>query len=62
MRTGMSQEKFADLCGLDRTYVSKVELGRVSPSLRNIYILATGLKVPLGELFSLVDENVRISS
>jgi transcriptional regulator with XRE-family HTH domain len=47
----LSQEAFADLCGLDRTYISGIERGRRNPSLSAIEILARALNVSVGELF-----------
>jgi transcriptional regulator with XRE-family HTH domain len=50
-RLGVSQEEFADLCGLDRTYVGGIERGERNVSLVNLEKLAKGLKIPLSELF-----------
>ena len=46
----MSQEAFADRCGLDRTYVSGVERGRRNPTLAVIRRIADGLGVPPSDL------------
>lgn len=48
---GLSQEDFADLCNLDRTYISGIERGIRNPALRNIEAIARALDVPLGVLF-----------
>jgi len=50
-KLGVSQEEFADLCGLDRTYVGGIERGERNLSLVNIEKLATALKISLSELF-----------
>lgn len=42
---GISQEKLAELSGLDRTYVSVLERGKKNPSLRIIFQLAKGLNI-----------------
>ena len=47
---GVSQEKFAAHCGLDRTYISGVERGKRNLSLRNIKIIAAGLDTSISEL------------
>lgn len=47
---GLSQEGFARLCGLDRTYVSGIERGERNPSLTNIHKLAETLGVRVSEL------------
>jgi transcriptional regulator with XRE-family HTH domain len=48
---GVSQEEFADMCGLDRTYVGGVERGERNLSLINIERIAKALKLSLWELF-----------
>lgn len=46
----LSQEAFAALCGLDRTYVSGIERGKRNVSLRNLQLIAEGLNVELSKL------------
>ncbi|MGH9344881.1 MAG: helix-turn-helix domain-containing protein [Terriglobia bacterium] len=48
--TGMSQEAFADRCGLDRTYISGIERGKRNVSLENLKVLAKALDVSLSTL------------
>jgi transcriptional regulator with XRE-family HTH domain len=50
-KLGVSQEEFADLCGLDRTYVGGIERGERNVALVNIEKLAKALKISLSELF-----------
>jgi transcriptional regulator with XRE-family HTH domain len=50
-RLGVSQEEFADICGLDRTYVGGIERGERNVALVNIEKLARALKISLSELF-----------
>lgn len=47
----MSQERLAELAGLDRTYVSDVERGKRNLGLRNIVLLADTLGVAPADLF-----------
>ena len=47
---GLSQEQFADECGLHWTYVGQVERGRRNISLHNILKIAEGLEFDPGEL------------
>ena len=47
---GISQEAFADKCGLDRTYISGIERGKRNVSLRNIDTIAKALGVSIAEL------------
>jgi transcriptional regulator with XRE-family HTH domain len=48
---GFSQEAFADLCGLHRTYLSGVERGTRNPTLAVIERIAKALEVPVADLF-----------
>ena len=50
-QAGMSQETFADKCGLDRTYVSGIERGIRNPTLEVIEVIARGLDIELNHLF-----------
>ena len=52
---GLSQEAFADKCGLDRTYISGIERGVRNPTLEVIGIIAGGLSVSLKQLFEEFD-------
>ena len=47
----ISQEKFAELCGLHRTYISDVECFRRSIALDNIHKIADALEVDTYKLF-----------
>lgn len=51
LQAGLSQEAFADKCGLDRTYVSGIERGVRNPTLEVINTLAAGLEIELSKLF-----------
>lgn len=48
--TGLSQEAFADKCGLDRTYVGGIERGERNAAVLSLKKLAKGLGVTLSEL------------
>jgi transcriptional regulator with XRE-family HTH domain len=50
-KLGVSQEEFADMCELDRTYVGGVERGERNLSLINIEKIALAFRVSLSELF-----------
>ena len=47
---GLSQEAFASLCDLDRTYISGIERGVRNISLANISLLAEALGISRSEL------------
>ncbi|ENG3801787.1 MULTISPECIES: helix-turn-helix domain-containing protein [Bacteria] len=51
LQAGMSQETFADKCGLDRTYISGIERGVRNPTLEVIEVIARGLDIELTHLF-----------
>lgn len=50
-KMGVSQEEFAHICGLDRTYIGGIERGERNVALVNIEKIAKGLRVSLSELF-----------
>ena len=49
-RAGYSQESFAKVCGLDRTYIAGVELGKRNISIENLNRIAEALNLTLAEL------------
>ncbi|MEB7887323.1 helix-turn-helix domain-containing protein [Serratia fonticola] len=50
-QAGLSQEAFADRCGLDRTYISGIERGVRNPTLTVIKVIANGLNIDMKNLF-----------
>ena len=56
----ISQEKFADLCNLHRTYISDIELGKRNVSLENIGKMASALDMNISELFQEVESDASI--
>ena len=54
---GLSQEHLADICGLHRTYVSDIELGKRNVSLENIEKIAAAFNMSITELFAEVEKN-----
>lgn len=47
---GLSQEAFADMAGLARSYMSDVERGARNPTLRVVETIADALNTPPGRL------------
>lgn len=54
----LSQEALAFEAGLDRNYISLVELGKSSPSVKTVFKLCDALKLPPSRLFELVQEKM----
>ena len=50
-QTGLSQEAFAEKCGMHRTYISAIECYRRSISLENIQRIADALGIETYKLF-----------
>lgn len=48
---GISQEKFALMINMDRTYYASVESGKRNISINNIVKIANGFGISLEELF-----------
>ncbi|MCD1655978.1 helix-turn-helix domain-containing protein [Treponema zuelzerae] len=60
---GLSQEQLADLCELDRTYISLIERGLRQPTLKTIFRIANSLQITPSELIHHVEgdwnENIK---
>lgn len=56
--TGLSQEKFAEKCGMHRTYISAIECCRRSIALENIQRIADALEIDTYKLF--IEENMEV--
>lgn len=52
---GWSQEYFAELAGMHRTYMWGIERGVRNPSLRHLAHIADALGVSIAELFTTTD-------
>lgn len=58
----LSQEKLAFEAGLDRTYISLLEVGQRSPSLDTMLALSRALQITLANLASQVEGRLEDSS
>jgi transcriptional regulator with XRE-family HTH domain len=47
---GLSQERLAEICEFDRTYISMIERGKRNPSFLNLLRLCKGLGTTINEL------------
>ena len=50
-KLGVSQEAFADMCKLDRSYIGGIERGERNVALVNLEKLARTLRISISELF-----------
>lgn len=48
---GMSQEELSSCAQIDRTYLARIEKGKVNPTLRILHKLTRAMKMPLSVLF-----------
>ena len=48
----LSQEEFAEIVGVHRTYIGMIERGEKNITLLNIYKIGKALKISFSELFS----------
>ena len=55
---GLSQEAFAEKCGLHRTYISAIECYRRSIALENVQRIANALEIEPYKLFLEENKNV----
>ena len=55
---GYSQEAFADVVGLHRTYVGAFERGERNVSLQNLLRIANALNIPLSTLLAEAEAEV----
>lgn len=52
----LSQEKVAELSGLDRTYISLIERGKRQPTIQTIFKIANALEVSPSEIIKTIQE------
>jgi len=56
LEKGMSQEDFADECGLHRTYIGAIERGEKTVSIETARKVADALNLPVWKLLKRVEE------
>lgn len=56
---GLSQEKLALNCNLDRTFISMLERGQRQPTLTSILAISKSLEIPADQLIKLTMELMR---
>jgi transcriptional regulator with XRE-family HTH domain len=55
----LSQEKLAEYCDLDRTYISLLERGLRQPTITTIFKLAKALNISPSELIEKVENQLK---
>jgi transcriptional regulator with XRE-family HTH domain len=55
---GLSQEALASAAGLARNYISLLEIGKKSPTLRSIQLLAAALDTTVTSLISAAEKKL----
>lgn len=53
IKNRISQEELADICGINKGTLSKLENGERDPSVKTILRLARGLNVPISDILEL---------
>ncbi len=54
-KNNLSQEKLAEFCDLDRTYISLLERGLRQPTVTTLFRLANALKIKPSDLIVMVE-------
>lgn len=55
----LSQEALAEICSLNRTYISQLELGQKSPTFRTIMEICRCMKMSVSAFMMVVEESIR---
>ena len=58
----LTQNELANACGLDRTYISMLELGQRSPTLTSCVEIAQGMNLPLRQLIDAFEEELQAAA
>lgn len=58
-RKPISQDDFADVIGVYRSHMGRIEQGQLNLRLSTLIALASGLKMPLSQLMTLAEERLQ---
>lgn len=58
---GYSQELLAYESGIERNYISLLELGKNNATIKIIFKLAEGLEIEVSDLMILVEEKIKVA-
>ena len=59
MKSGLSQEQFADFAGLSRVYIAQLETGERGASLNALILIARSVRMTGAELVMLIEEELK---
>ena len=51
LEKGLTQEKLSELCNISVDYLSEIERGKKTPSLKRLIIIAEKLEIKIEKLF-----------
>ena len=59
VRSGLSQEQFADFAGLSLVYIAQLETGERGASLNALILIARSVRMTGAELVALIEEEIQ---
>ena len=59
VRSGLSQEQFADFAGLSRVYIAQLETGERGASLNALILIARSVRMTGAEFVALIEEEIQ---
>ena len=57
---GISQERLAEYCDLDRTYISLLERGQWQPTITTVFKIAQALEIKASVLISILEKELPV--
>lgn len=57
-RAGLSQEKLALMCSLDRTYIGLLERGQRQPTISTIFVICQNLNIYPSQMIKEIEERM----
>ena len=48
---GLTQEELAEKIGRHQTYIGKLEIGKINPSVKSLYVISRALNIKLSDIF-----------
>lgn len=59
LQQALTQDQLAERAGTERSHISALERAEKGPALATIFSLADALKIPAGDLISLVEKRLK---